>query len=82
MARGWESKSVEDQISAAQDRRESKPARALTRFEIEQQTRKQGLLLEIVRLSRELQAARSERYRELLKRSLEHVESELAKLER
>ena len=82
MARGWESKSVEDQISAAQDRRESKPGLALTRFEIEQQTRKNGLLLEIVRLSRELQAARSERYRELLKRSLEHVESELAKLER
>jgi hypothetical protein len=81
MARGWESKSVEDQISGAQAQRESKPGRALTRFEIEQQTRKKGLLLEIVRLSRELQAARSERYRELLKRSLEHVEAELAKLE-
>jgi hypothetical protein len=81
MARGWESKSIEDQISAADASRESKPGRALTRFEIEQQNRKTGLLLERVRLTRELEAARNERYRDLLKQSLEHVESELAKLE-
>ena len=81
MARGWESKSIEDQINAADANRESKPGRALTRFEIEQQTRKTGLLLERVRLTRELEAARNERYRDLLKQSLEHVEGELAKLE-
>jgi hypothetical protein len=80
MARGWESKSVEDQISAADANKESKPGRALTRFEIEQQTRKTGLLLESVRLTRELEAARNERYRDLLKQSLEHVEAELTKL--
>ena len=81
MARGWESKSVEEQISAAEARQEAKAARPLSRFEIEQQTRKKGLLLEIVRLTRELESASNQRYRELLQRSLDHVQGELAKLE-
>ena len=81
MARGWESKAVEEQISAAEARKEAKAARPLSRFEIEQQTRKKGLLLEIVRLTRELESASNQRYRELLQRSLDHVQGELAKLE-
>jgi hypothetical protein len=81
MARGWESKSVENQISAADTEKESKPGRTLTQFEIERQNLKTGLRLESVRLTRELETARNERYRELLKQSLKHVETELAKLE-
>ena len=81
MARGWESKAVEEQISAAEARKDAKVARALSRVEIEQQTRKKGLLLELVRLTRELESTRNQRYRELLERSLDHVQGELAKLE-
>ena len=81
MARGWESKSVEEQISAAEASKDAKTGRPLSRFEIEQQTRKKGLLLEVVRLTRELESARNQRYRAMLQRSLDHVQEELAKLE-
>jgi hypothetical protein len=81
MARGWESKSVEDQLSAAEARRETKSEPALTELDLERQRRKKGLLLERVRLTRELADARHERHRELLRRSLEHVEAELAEFE-
>ena len=82
MARGWESKSVEEQISAAEAMKDAATtAHPLSRFEVEQQTRKNGLLLEIVRLTRELESARNQRYREMLQRSLDHAQGELAKLE-
>ena len=81
MARGWESKAIEDQISAAEAKQEERARQKLTEFEIAQQTRKQGLLLERARIEREMKDAHKRRYLVLLERALAHVEAELAKLE-
>jgi hypothetical protein len=79
VARGWESKSVEDQISEraeAKDSIKKKPSP----FEIEQKSKKQGILLARTRTITALEAARDDRYRELLQRTLDHLDSELRKL--
>ena len=50
MARGWESKAIEDQISAAEAKQEGRAKVSLTPQEIERQKRQQGLLLERQRI--------------------------------
>jgi hypothetical protein len=82
MARGWESKAIEDQISAAEARQEERAKQKLTASEIEQQKRKQGLLLERARIEREMKEGHKRRYLVLLERALAHVDAELARLER
>jgi len=81
MARGWESKSVEEQISAAEAKAEARAKQQLTTSEIERRKRKEGLLLERARIEREMLQGHKRRYLALLERSLAHVESELSKLE-
>ncbi len=81
MARGWESKNIEDQISAAEAKQEARLKENLTSLEVEQQKRKASLQLERARLVREIEGANNARYVALLKRSLSHIETELAKLE-
>jgi hypothetical protein len=80
VARGWESKSVEDQISEraaeAKDSIKQKPSP----FEIEQKSKKQGILLARTRTMTALEATQDDRYRELLQRTLDHLDSELRKL--
>jgi hypothetical protein len=80
MARGWESKSVEDQIGAAEANKEARGKRALTADEIEHVKRKEGLLLERARIVREMERAYKRRHLEVLERGLAHIERELAKL--
>jgi hypothetical protein len=81
MARGWESKSVEEQISAAEAKEQARSRREFTTEEIEWNKKKEGLLMERARLTREMQKAHKRRYLVLLERALAHVESELARLE-
>ena len=81
MARGWESKSVEEQIGAAEANKEARGKRALTAHEIERLRRKEGLLLERTRLVREMERAYKRRHLQLLERGLAYIESELSKLE-
>lgn len=81
MARGWESKSVEDQITEAEAKAQVRARRQLTESQIEQQKRKEALLIERARIEREMLQGHKRRYLMLLERSLAHVESELAKLE-
>jgi hypothetical protein len=81
MARGWESKAIEDQISAAEARQERRANASQTPQEIERQRRKQGLLLERTRLVRQMQGAQHERYVALLASALHHIDQELAALE-
>jgi hypothetical protein len=80
MARGWESKAVEDQIAEAQSSRQAQRGRALTAEEIELQKHKQALLLERTRLVRAMEKAYKRRHLEILERGLAHIETELAKL--
>ena len=80
MARGWESKAVEEQLAAAEAKKEAQSKEQLTAGEIERRARKEALLLDRKRIVRELEAAHNPRYRALLERTLAHVEAELAKL--
>ena len=81
MARGWESKAVEDQMGAAEAEREARARPTITAEEAALRERRNGLLLSRSRTVDSLAAARDPRYRALLERSLEHLDAELAALE-
>lgn len=81
MARGWESKAIEDQIAAAEARKELREREALSPAERERRRRKAGLLLERARLERERLQSHKRRYLELLDRTVRHIDMELSRLE-
>ena len=81
MARGWESKAIEDQIGAAEAERAARSRPALTVEEAALRERRNGLLLARARTVASLGAATDPRYRALLERSLAHLDAELAALE-
>ena len=82
MARGWESKAVEEQISAREAETES-PAPTqwtLPPDEVKHRTKRNGLLLARRRTLTALETTRDAGYREILERALQHLDSELANL--
>ena len=81
MARGWESKAIEDQLAASEAEKEAKAKPFLTASEMERQTRKNSLQLSRVRILKDLESAHNEGYRALLERTLAHLDSELARME-
>jgi hypothetical protein len=81
MARGWESKSVEDQISDAQAEKDARSKPLLSPEERERQTRKQSLLLSRSQILSRLKLARNTRYRAQLEAALAHVDAQLREFE-
>ena len=81
MARGWESKAVEEQIELAKSSRNDTANRTRTQAELKQLKHRESLMLERRRLIREMEQGRKKRYLMLLERTLKHVDAELAKLE-
>lgn len=81
MARGWESKSVEDQIGEAEAKKEVRRKRRLTPDETEHLQRKEALMLERSRIIREMERAYMRRHLVMLERGLAHIDAQLAKLE-
>ena len=81
MARGWESKSVEDQIGAAEAERELQARYQLTAEQREASEQQQSLLLSRSLLRSRLKAARDARYRAQLQTALDEIESQLRELE-
>jgi len=79
VARGWESKSVEEQIEAANERRK-KPEITLTPEQIEAERKRDSLLLQRTRILRDLEASTNERYRKTLQEGLAFLESQLKAL--
>lgn len=79
MARGWESKEIESQQEAANERARRKQP-ALTREQVELETKRASLELQRKRVSRELENCRNERVRKTLEDGLAFLEGELAKL--
>ena len=77
MARGWESKSVEDQIGDAQARKDERSKPFLSPAERERQIRKESLLLSRSQILGRLKVAGNARYRAQLETALEHVETQL-----
>ncbi len=78
MARGWESKSVEDQIGDAQAEKDARSKPFLSPEEREQQTRKESLLLSRSQILGRLKVAQSARYRAQLEAALQHIETQLS----
>ena len=81
MARGWESKSVDDQITAAEAERTSHSKRRLTPAEVERLRLKEGLLLSRVRVLGDIEKSRNPRHREILRAALADLEARLSQLE-
>ncbi len=79
MARGWESKSVEDQQAEAAAERKLPKAR-LTSEEIHRQQQIQGLKLSKQRVEQQLQSVQSPQHREMLLLALADLESRLSSL--
>ncbi|HWZ33374.1 MAG TPA: hypothetical protein VNX18_18660 [Bryobacteraceae bacterium] len=79
MARGWESKSVEEQIASAKAR-ESEPRIKLTPEQLEVEKKRDSLLLHRTRVVRDLEACQDPRYRKQLESGLAYLDSQLAQL--
>ena len=80
MARGWESKAVEDQIAASQDRRPAASNRARTADELKRESRRQGLLLARAKIVGDMQRARDERHRATLQQALDYIDAQITSL--
>jgi len=81
MARGWGSKSVEDQIDAADAAKEKRAKLHLSAQQRERQARKQSLLLSRAQTLARLKAATNTRYRSQLELALKHLEKQLSELD-
>jgi hypothetical protein len=80
MARGWESKSVEDQIEEARRSQGAYEGRIQTPEESARERKVESLKLERSRLTEQLKRARSEAHRRMIRQSLEAIEEEIATL--
>ena len=79
MARGWESKSVEEQIEEARANRPQQGP-VLTKEEQEAARKRDSLLLQRTRVLRDLENCTSERYRVTLTAGLAYIDQQLASL--
>jgi uncharacterized protein YceH (UPF0502 family) len=76
VARGWESKSIQEQIAAARNREaDNKPVLSAEQLEVARKC--DALLLHRTRVLHDLEKCRDERYRQTLANGLAYLESEL-----
>lgn len=80
MARGWESKSVEDQIGDAEAARDAQAKPHLSTQERERRTRRESLLLSRAQIVGRLKSVTNARYRAQLEKTLKHLDEELKEL--
>jgi hypothetical protein len=79
MARGWESKAVESQVEARDDSRKVRmPHRTPEQMEIERKS--DSLLLQRVRVMREIESSSNARHRKTLEDGLKYLEDSLSAL--
>jgi hypothetical protein len=78
MARGWESKSIEEQQAEAATSPPVKPP--LTPAQIASQRQRQGLLLSRQHVLKQLDTAQNPRHREILRSALTDLDKQLAQL--
>jgi len=81
MARGWESKSVEDQIAEREESKKSPKGIKLTAKQREIQQKRDQLMLMRTKTLASLQSTRSESYRRQQEEALKHLDAELARIE-
>ena len=81
MARGWESKNIEDQQSEAERQRELAGRAKPTPEQAARAAEREGLRLSRTRTLSALQTACHAEHRALLERTLAHIDAQLAALE-
>jgi hypothetical protein len=81
MAKGWESKSIENQVQDSESKGRRKGSELLTPQQIDTRRRREVLILSRARVEIDLQASRDPRYRDLLTRALADIEAQLSALE-
>ncbi len=81
MARGWESKSVEDQVADAEAAKDDRAKLRLSEQERVKETRRQSLLMSRAQIIGRIKQATNDRYRTQLEAALEHLEKQLAELD-
>ena len=80
MARGWESKSVESQIDAAEERAALAKQPKLTPEEVERKQQRESLQLTRVRVVHDLETSKNPHYRASLEAALKHLDEKIAAL--
>jgi len=80
MARGWESKSVEDQMGAAEADRDAQIKPQLSAQERDKQNRKESLQLSRAQIIGRLKGVTNARYRAQLEKTLQDLDEQLKEL--
>lgn len=81
MARGWESKSIEDQIGDAEAAKEDQAKQTLSQQGRALEGQRQALLLSRIQIMGRLKAATNPRYRTQLEAALQDLEKKLSDLD-
>jgi hypothetical protein len=82
MARGWDSKAIEDQQAAVAEER-SKPHKPAMSAEVrEQQAKLDGLRLTRTKVARDLEATSNRQYRQMLEQALAYIDNEISQISR
>jgi hypothetical protein len=81
MARGWESKSVEEQMEAAASQRALEHQAPVPEDQLRRQRERESLQLSRKRILQEIQAARHIRHQQQLEAALQHLDRRLKELE-
>ena len=81
MARGWESKSVEDQVADAEAAKDDRAKLHLSAQERVRENQRQNLLLSRTQIMGRLKATTNAQYRAQLEQALKHLEAQLRELE-
>jgi hypothetical protein len=80
MARGWESKSVEEQVKEHQQKKGENTKKQLTAEQLESRRKREVLLLSRSRVQKDLQASQNPRHRDQLNSALADLDSQIAEL--
>jgi hypothetical protein len=80
MARGWESKDVESQVDAAEERAARAKLPQLTQEQAARERERESLQLSRTRVLHDIQTSQNPRYRSTLEAALKHLDDKLAAL--
>ncbi len=80
MARGWESKSIEQQQAEAEEERKPQSP-PLSETEKARNRKREGLLLSRQRLAQQLEVASHPRHRQMLQQAIADLDQQLSSLE-
>lgn len=82
MSRGWESKDVESRQEMAAAEAEAKARRIVeTPDQAVKRAKRESLLMDKMRIERDLANARHDRHREMLREALRHLDARLGELD-